>query len=257
MRLHSIAVLAAVASCTSPGPAMEERREWRRASMHLQLLDVDPNLGQSLRVTLDLRNAGTRQFLYDDQDVDRGSFDLVGPDGCDVPFIGWIGSRTGVEKALAPGSSTTLLYACDLSSEYLIDRPGRYRLRFSGRGLRFWKPEEAGPGDYPVRLVSDWVEIQIGEGTPTPAATMARRLRSILPEHWRLCSGSFERGSLVLRLLRSTRGNRDEIFIQIGGAPNAGFLHLAEGPWGSIWLLEGCVVEEELRPAILAALTCS
>ncbi len=257
MRRFAEAVLAVVASCASPGPVLEERREWRRSSTQLHLLDVDPPLGQPLRVTLYLRNAGTRPFLYDDQDIERGSFDIVGPDGREVPYIGWIGSRVGVEKVLNPGASTALLHSYDLSSEYLFDRPGRYRIRFAGRGLRFWKQEEEGPADYPVRLVSSWIEFTIGEGEPAPAAEIVRRLRPILPGQWRISTGSFDRGSLALRLIRHTRGPADEIYIQVGGAPDGGFQRVGEGPWGSIWLLEGCVVEEELRPAIFAALSHS
>ena len=255
MRTLAAALLVALGSCASPGPGVEERREWRRASTEVQLLDLHPNLGSPLRVTLVLRNAGTRLFLYDDQDVDRDSFDLVGPDGRDVPYIGWIGSRIAREKAVEPGASTTLLYAYDLATEYLIDRPGRYRLGFSGRGLRFWKPEEEGPADYPVRLVSSWVEVRIGEGGPPPAVEIVRRLLPVLPERWRICTGSFEQGSLVVRLLRPTRKEGDEIFLQLGGAPDGGFTRLAEGPWGPIWLMEGGVVEEDLRPALMAALT--
>lgn len=246
-------VLLLAGCSTSPG--FEERNEWRRGSVQLRILDVEAELGKPLRVTLHLRNDGSRPLLYEARGVERESFDLLGPDGQDVPYIGWPPSSPGDEKALDSRSSESLLNGYDLSTEYLIDRPGRYRLRFSGRGLRFWKAEEAGPGLYPIRLVSEWTEFTVREGEPPAPVEIARRLRSIAPAGWRVHTGSFDSGSWVLRLLRSSRRN-DEIDLVVGRVPaELGYRRLAEGRWGPVCLKDGHVVEDGLLRALLDALT--
>lgn len=257
-------LLMILAGC-SAAPYFEERREWRRASVRVTLRDVDVTLGHPMLVTLDLRNEGARPFLYEAREMGRGSFDILGPDGREVPYIGWEESRPGEEQALDPRRSTHLLLGFDLSTEYLIDRPGRYRLRFSGRELRFWKPEEDGPGLYPIRLVSDWMEFTVREGAAPPAVELVRRLQPILPEGWRVRVGSFDPGSFVARLIRPWV--RSEIYLVLGCASEVGYSCvlgrlpevryslLADSPWGPVFTRDGGWIEPELLPPLLEALT--
>ena len=88
MRIFFAAAFAAVASCSSGGMKYQELREWRGASTRLRLVEVEPNLGGPLRLTLELHNGGPAPILYDSQGLGLGTFDVQGPDGRDVPYIG-------------------------------------------------------------------------------------------------------------------------------------------------------------------------
>ena len=147
-----------------------------------------------------------------------------------------------------------MLEAWDISTDYLFEGPGRYLLRFGGGGLIFNKPGEDGPGFYPVQLVSNRIEFTIREGKPAPVVEVVRRLRPILPDGWNIATASFE-GAITVRLIRGTGKKGDEIWLQLGGMPGEGFSQIGEGPWGTLRIKNGDIIEKELRPSLLHVLT--
>jgi hypothetical protein len=254
VRVVAILLLLVLAACSAGGLHVEEVGEWRGATARLRLVDVDPALGRPLRLTLELHNGGSEPLTFNAQGIRLWGLEVVGPDGLDVLYIGWRAQTFGNDQDLAPGAKAVLLEAYDISTDYLFERPGRYRIRFSGGGLSFPKRDEEWPWFFPVRLLSDWIEVTIGEGRPARVVDVVRRVLPLLPPKWSVATETFD-GGLTLRLCRNSGEMGDEIWLQLGGVPESGFTRLAESLWGPLWLKDRDQIEDQLRPALLDVLT--
>jgi hypothetical protein len=247
------AILAAVAACSTGSLQEEGRREWRGVSTQVTLEDLNPALGNPLRVRLELHNRGSTPLTYNDH-IDMGCFAVVGPGGENVPYIGWIAQSFASDTTLAPGESVSLLEHQDLSIDYLFERPGRYRIRFTGGGLALRKTGGEGPGFHPVHLVSNWVEVRVGEGRPAPVVEVVRRLRETLPKEWSIGTGVGGNRMTIRLLRRNPWVPEDEVWLRIGDPPEKGDVRFGESRWGPVWLSRTTRVGHELLPALREAL---
>ncbi|MBI3856938.1 MAG: hypothetical protein HY293_14720 [Planctomycetes bacterium] len=249
----------------------EKGSPWNGVSTRLQLVDEAPALGKPVRVRLDLVNGGQAAVIYDDQGVSTNeSLDVVGPDGHRAPFIDISRQTAGSSRILEPGKSVTLFKELDLSENYLLDVPGKYHVRFSGRGLWIIDLQEIpflvhgrrmDPGDEPL-LTSDWIVFDVADGKTSGSTEVARRLLGIAPKGWRVAALTASDGTLHAELSRST-GLIDtvkRVSIHIGGdAASPKREYFGQSPWGKVTVAttrnEGADAWPDFRAPLRAALS--
>lgn len=153
----------------------------------LSLVDGALSVGLPLRVRVELSNLGSGAIAYDAQGVGQaGSFSLVGPDGRPVPYISGSRQTFGSDTPLPPGASATV-NELDLAELYLIDRPGTYRIRFTGGGLYVVDPDDTELDPFSLMApASNELTVQLASGVLPERTDLARRLLEILPEGWEL-----------------------------------------------------------------------
>lgn len=140
----------------------------------LTCLDPDWTFGRPLRLRLELQNVSDRRTTYDDQQVGvNDSFDVTGPDGRDIPWIGGSCQTRGSPDPIAPGETVVLLESFDIAEKYLLVQLGEYAVRFRGRG-------GFGETDVPA---SNSVRLRVG-GTPPPEMIVLEKCREHLPARW-------------------------------------------------------------------------
>jgi hypothetical protein len=91
-------------------------------------------VGKPLKFRLELTNESPWAMIYDSQGVDRAYF-ITDPDGKEVPDIDRPRQTGGDDRLLRPGEKVVLSNEHDLAPYYLITRPGRYQVQFTGYGL--------------------------------------------------------------------------------------------------------------------------
>ncbi len=102
----------------------------------LSLVTEEPVVGKQILLQLELVNEGGEAVVYDDQQADiNNSLRVTGPEGKAVPYIHGGAQTGGALRLLESGTSVVLFDKLDLASQYLVARPGRYEVRFSGRGI--------------------------------------------------------------------------------------------------------------------------
>lgn len=123
-----------------------------------------------MKFRLELKNVGESVILYDPQQVDiNGSLKVLDPEGRPVRYVATSFQTLGGKRpALTPGNIVNLFSGLDLDSQYLIVKPGKYKVQF--RGWAF--PE------------SNTVEIEVRPGTLPPIKQLAARLLEVLPKEW-------------------------------------------------------------------------
>lgn len=201
MKHAALIALAILGSCSSP----QEQPRFPGVRTRLVLLDPAPAVGTPLRIRLDLINDGDTSVLYDAQQCDsNGSIGILGPDGRPVPFVDGPRSTFGSFTELAPRSSVTLIDKRDLTRQYLISKPGRYTIRFSGyiqvvdagrhaelekhvaasKDLDYFKELEALQGS--VDQPSNEVAVEVRPGTLPEKYIVVEKLLPALPPKWKL-----------------------------------------------------------------------
>lgn len=207
-------LLALFVGCAHEEPASQS---WNGLSVKLTLLDVRSSIGRPVRVRVDLVNNGPTTMFYDAQGVDYGSFEVKGP--AEAPLIAEHGQTFGFLKPLMPGQSVALLDQYDLATEYLIDAPGTWRVRFKSSLNLSEKEQRGDPGS--CLMVSDWVEIPIDEAKPAPWMQIARRLHDSLRSRWQLTVSGVGAGTRAV--LRSPDFILDrpfrKVLLRIGPTP--------------------------------------
>jgi len=192
MRWTSILALAISAGCGSSEILLEEIhyeevRSWNGLSVELFLLDASPVLGQPFHIRLDLKDSSSRPTFYSAQAVSYGGFDLMSPQGTGaLQFASFI-PRFEKHKPISPGETVNLAKDLDLTTQFLVDVSGPWRLRF--RGNLLLSEEEPGPtlsAYAPVFLTSDWIEVTIRDGKLARRTEVARRLFDVRPAGWML-----------------------------------------------------------------------
>jgi hypothetical protein len=214
--LPKVVAFAILAGCGTSEPSYQELRSWNGLSVAVRLLDPRPRIGEPVRVRVEMTNAGSRTMYYDLQNIEWGSFELEGP--ASAPGIAEHGQSFRQSKPVAPGQTVVLLDRYDLATEYLIDVAGAWRVRFaSDVGLSEQERAETAR----VVLLSDWLEVRIGDGTPAPWMEVARRLHDAKRPGWRLTA--YGHGAGVQAILRSPDYALDRPFrsvrLRIGPTP--------------------------------------
>lgn len=141
---------------------------WEGLSAKLSAPDFG-EVGKPVRVRLDLCNNGPNTFAYDHQSVDGTvSFDVIGPNGPAPRLPDEPRSTGGSIHVLSPGH-TVNLSEFNLSMQFRLSLPGKYRIRFNGHGL--WvadvreirdlvKGHRESSADDPI-IRSDWIELTL------------------------------------------------------------------------------------------------
>jgi hypothetical protein len=193
-------------SCTSTpaGPSVEQDAprlsgvddDWVDVSLQLRTVSGNPSVGGHLVVELDIKNATAHTLVYDPQSI-RPIFglEMLGPDGKSIPFVGARSQTFGELHAIGPKSVAKTVATVDLGAEFLAITPGTYRVRYNGRGLWIIKLNEikslvhgyreqpfGRPSD-PV-LVSEWIEIALGEGKVPKRLEIVKQLLDVVPPGW-------------------------------------------------------------------------
>jgi hypothetical protein len=99
-------------------------------------------------------------------------FEVTGPDGERLRYVGFDGQVAGVRVEVPPHSAATLAATLDLTDKYLFQKPGQYSIRFSGK----W----TGLPD------SSAIELELAPGQLSEFDQVAASLLPICPEGWRL-----------------------------------------------------------------------
>ena len=114
-----------------------------------------PCLGKPINLDLGLVNNGRVpvNIVFSEVGINN-SLVVTGPDGKPVPYISghWeVGVSNGnTAQDLNPGLSQNIAWGVDLGEQYLIDKPGRYVVRYEGKGLLIDdKPAKVGPSRFP------------------------------------------------------------------------------------------------------------
>ena len=142
---------------------------------HLTPLNKEFLLGQPMLFRLELINEGEAELLYDHQQVAvNASMTITDEDGKPVPYVAGPTQTVGWHKPIKPGESVVLFDKFDISKQYDIRKPGRYKVQFSGKGLeigetRSEEDHDKAPFDNFIgtqrRFPSNIVEIEITSNT--------------------------------------------------------------------------------------------
>jgi hypothetical protein len=167
----------------------------------LMLLDAAPSVGKPLRVRLELVNLRAGTVLYDAQQADcNASLEVVGPDGKPAPYLAGFVSTSGQYEELAALTGRAIVDELDVASQYLISKPGRYTIRFTGRGLGVidassvpsYRPGEPNTEEVAKAWTDPWVvpsnllTIDVRPGPVPDSYVLVERLLAGLPEGWLL-----------------------------------------------------------------------
>jgi hypothetical protein len=99
---------------------------------------------------------------------------VTGPDGQRVPYsLGHIGAL-GPTLQLDPGEETHFTLDLDLAEQYLVNKPGRYVVRYEGKGLVI--------DDKPAKVIPCMLEIDVDDGKLDRRMEIAATLFPVVPK---------------------------------------------------------------------------
>jgi len=183
---------------------------WELAGLRTRLVPLAKRvaLGQPMKFWLELKNFGPKAVSYDPQAVALNNSLLVrDPQGRPVRYIGG-GFQTGIFvplPTLAPGKSVVLFHDLDVTSQYLIVKPGKYSVQFRGISdeaeakakehenrrsaevqAEFFHEKITDSLKWSGALIptSNSVLIDVQPGGVPPVKLIAARLLDVLPNEW-------------------------------------------------------------------------
>lgn len=137
----------------------------------LSLVTARPQVGQPLRVRLELKNVGSVPIRYDSQQAEvNGSLSVTGPDGKPAPYIATSFQTMGSAKNIQPGDTKTIFSTFNVTEQYLLEKPGKYAIKFVGRG---GIPE------------SNLLAVEVAAGKLSDMDWVLVAMRDIAPNGWR------------------------------------------------------------------------
>jgi hypothetical protein len=178
-------------------------------------------LGDSILVTLEMKNLGEVTRKYDSQTVAvNRSLIVKGPDGKEVPYVGG-STQTGMGySTLRHGETVILFDSLDIASQYLVSEPGTYTVQF--RGQKYG-------GEIASIPPSNILEIKVKPGNMKPVDQVITRLQPILPKKWILIKSTKSRVRPAGR--KESDGFQMALLSYEGLKPNYVLIH--------IWITEG------------------
>ena len=227
MRLLIPALLSVTASCTPPAPSTpEDDAKVETRTKHpdlinskgavyetrLNVLDETHVVGKPLRLRLELTNHSSRRFTFNAQQVHvNRSIRIIGPDDKLIPYIYPSVQTVGSDQTLDPGETAVLFRDLDIARQYLVNKPGRYRVQYTGSGIS----EIIG-----ILLPSNAVTVTLEPGEPTNLHLIADALMDILPKEWVFSiMGPPDVEGFKVRLRTRRRGKRPTAWIGLGFGP--------------------------------------
>lgn len=135
-------------------------------------------VGQPMKFRLEMINIGNSTIMYDSQQVDvNNAMIIMGPDGKISPYIAGSFQTGGGPKPIKPEEIVILFDQFDVTSQYFMDKPGRYTIQFRGQDKAF--------GEVPIPE-SNILEVEVQPGSLNPSYLIVGFLLDILPEGWHL-----------------------------------------------------------------------
>jgi hypothetical protein len=134
-------------------------------------------LGQAVEVSLSAKNTTDKpvQFIPG-QAGSWDDFEVVGPDGTTVPYIGGGVQLAVMKHQLEPGAATTLVEKLDVTDKYLISKAGEYSIRYRGCSPVSGEPSGFGP--------SPKMSFKVEEGALSAADDLAAHVLTVCPKGW-------------------------------------------------------------------------
>lgn len=169
MRTRIVAMTGILAAAVMTAAAQEARRD---LSAEVMAKAQEVRLGESILVSVRVTNQATVAVTTSRGATAFDCFEVTGPDGRRLPYIGFDGQVAANQVEVRPRSAMMIAEAIDLTDKYLFRKPGRYSIRFRG--------EDAGPGDSPA------VAIQIAPGELSDFDRFAAALIPVCPDGWHL-----------------------------------------------------------------------
>jgi len=142
----------------------------------LKLSDGErPRLGKPINLTLGVVNDGAKEVSINFAEADiNNSLVVAGPDGKPVPYISGHTYSNCPTLELDAGEEMHFTLDLDLAEQYLVDKPGRYTVRYEGKGLVI-------DGKRP-KVLPCTVEIDVAEGKLDRRMEIAARLFPLVPK---------------------------------------------------------------------------
>lgn len=219
MRRLALLALLLLVACASPEatPAPPSTLQTRLT------VEEASRLGAPVRLRLELVNATGEAWSFDDQQAGiNDSLEVIGPDGERVAYVGPACQTAGGPELLPAGETAVLFSGLDLGAQYLLDRAGRYTVRYAGRGVFVDRGPVEGGGalwDSKETVLPCEVSFDLAPGAAPRGARVTRALLTAAPDGWRLAAGE------TSWQLTSTGGSglkRDVECVQLrAGAPAA------------------------------------
>ena len=132
--LAPLAELEARAATPASPPAPGTNEEKRVLLTEVISQKQTVRLGDPIVVSLRVTNQTSRAAATIQSATAFDCFEVIGPDGKRLPYIGFDGQAAARPMDVPPFSAVTLANAeaLDLTDKYLFQKPGRYSVRFSG-----------------------------------------------------------------------------------------------------------------------------
>ncbi|HNS23027.1 MAG TPA: hypothetical protein PKH24_21190 [Sedimentisphaerales bacterium] len=236
---------------------VEQRPRWnaeefaKAIDVHLAPVSEEFVIGKPMLFRVEMRNVSDAPIPYSRSGgvMTGDPMSVTGPDGQTVPYVD-TSYQIGIGlDVLLPGETVVLADRYDVTSQYRIIQPGRYRFQ-----LRGWPRDSE---------LSNVCEVEVKAGALSDAERISEDLLSVMPAGWR-----FERmlavspgeedapgaGGLFFNLIgrRQGKGGDQGVFLQIHKATDPAdidpWLKEALDPWGlSPWGLVYARVNEAER----------
>jgi hypothetical protein len=129
-------------------------------------------LGDSIKVSVRVTNQGTEAAVASRSMTAFDCFEVTGPDGKRLPYVGFDG-QVGLDRLdVRPASTATIAESLDLTDKYLFQKPGRYSIRFNGKS--------AGLSDSPA------IAIEVTPGQISEVDSVVVSLLPVCPKGWHI-----------------------------------------------------------------------
>lgn len=162
------ATAAIVALVALGAPAQQARQQ-----VDYVLVPAKPSvrLGEPILISVRVTNLTAQVVQVSRSDTAFGCFEVTDPDGQAVPYVGFDGQVAEAPLQLPPASTVTLADV-DLTDKYLVQKPGRYSIRFAEPGTRL----SASPA----------ITVDMMPGQMSDFDRIAVRLLRVCPKGWHL-----------------------------------------------------------------------
>jgi len=129
-KLRRMLLLTLAAATATAGSAQTNRSaEFATA---LVLDDRAPHLGDAIRVSLNARNNADKELSAEKSATAFDCFEVTAPDGQAATYVGFMGQVMANPLPVSPRGTVTLAEHLDLTDKYILQKPGRYSVRFKG-----------------------------------------------------------------------------------------------------------------------------
>lgn len=133
MRAIAVAALATTLSAALAGEGVKGTGDSTNVlSTVLVAEKTAVHLGDPIKVSLSVKNQGDRGTKVDNNATAFDCFEVTGPDGQPIPYVGYVGQVIMNPVALQPSAIATVAKGLDLTDQYLFPKSGRYAIRFRG-----------------------------------------------------------------------------------------------------------------------------